>query len=80
MPNCDGLSMTKQIREMANKIDYQIVIIMITAIGKGDHQIKALNFGADYFFEKPLSFSNLNQVFSETYNQRFKSYEEKDGP
>ncbi len=49
MPNIDGITVLKQIMEKHP----QAKIVMITALGKGDKILEALNAGAKNYITKP---------------------------
>jgi len=49
MPRCDGLTLTKFMRER-----YDIPILMLTALGETEDRIKGLETGADDYLPKPF--------------------------
>ena len=61
MPNMDGLSATKYLREK----HYQIPIHALTAEVDKDEIDKALDAGCDGVLSKPLNKQNLYQVLEE---------------
>jgi two-component system chemotaxis response regulator CheY len=65
MPNMDGLQCLKEI--LAEKEDAKV--IMITALGKGDTMLDALNAGATNYITKPFDDSNVLDVIADALNQ-----------
>lgn len=57
MPNMDGWTTLKAIRENPNK--KTIPIIMLTALDKEQQQVSGLRFGADDYIVKPFTLPNL---------------------
>ena len=57
MPNMDGWTTLKNIREDSDK--KAIPIIMLTALDKEQQQVSGLKFGADDYIVKPFTLPNL---------------------
>jgi DNA-binding NarL/FixJ family response regulator len=57
MPNMDGWTTLKNIRENSDK--KAIPIIMLTALDKEQQQVSGLKFGADDYIVKPFTLPNL---------------------
>lgn len=57
MPDVDGLTLVRQIRESA-ATDY-VYVIMITALGNTENMLKALESGVDDFVGRPFSLREL---------------------
>jgi len=66
MPKMDGLQCLKEI--LAEKGDAKV--IMITALGKGDTMLDALNAGATNYITKPFEDANVLDVVADALNQR----------
>jgi len=65
MPRMDGLEMTAAIR----KIDKNIPIIITTAYNDPTHLLKAINYGADRFLNKPVKTKELAEILK-IYEER----------
>jgi two-component system cell cycle response regulator DivK len=60
MPDMDGLTATRLIRELGDGIS-KTPIIALTAFGENFEE-PALNAGCDYFLEKPVNFDQLDSA------------------
>lgn len=56
LPEMNGLELCKRIRK---KYDYEVPIIMLTALGSTDDVITGLEAGADDYITKPFQFKEL---------------------
>lgn len=65
MPNMDGLQCLKEIL-MANE---DAKVIMITALGKGDTMLDALDAGATNYITKPFEELNVLDVIADALKQ-----------
>ena len=54
LPDCDGIDLTRQIRGWS-----QVPIIVISARGREDHKVAALDAGADDYLTKPFGVKEL---------------------
>ena len=66
LPVVDGLTATKQIRQLSSPAD-KIPIIAVTAYGD-IYQDKALEAGCDALISKPLDFDKLEPVLNQYLN------------
>jgi two-component system KDP operon response regulator KdpE len=55
MPDMDGWQTCRRLREMSD-----VPIIMLTALGSGEHVVEGLNLGADDYVVKPVSYEILS--------------------
>lgn len=55
LPNMDGLTLLRKIRDMG----YKLPIMMVSAKGKIEDRVLSLNSGADDYISKPFAFSEL---------------------
>lgn len=72
MPEMDGFSATRKIREMEKSSDKHIPIIALTAYAmKGDRE-KCLAAGMDSYLSKPISIKALKDTISNTMSNQIK--------
>lgn len=65
MPNLDGISCLKQIREN----DSGVKVIMITALGNGEKIFEALSNGATNYITKPFEEEKIIEVINEALSE-----------
>ncbi|KAK4991942.1 hypothetical protein LTR28_001293, partial [Elasticomyces elasticus] len=66
MPHKDGLTATREIRELegSGRLLRRHVIIALTAVVDSTSRIDFLNAGADDFLSKPLALAKLDQALA----------------
>lgn len=63
MPELDGISTTKEIRNLNSKVlNHKIPIIALTANFSSTHRLKCIEAGMDDYISKPISISILKQT------------------
>lgn len=65
MPNMDGLQCLKEILS----VDENAKVIMISALGKGDTMLEALNLGATNYITKPFETDLVLDALAEAMNE-----------
>jgi two-component system, sensor histidine kinase len=70
MPNMDGLTATRHIRQMA--LSKQPIIIALTANAFTEDQIACKEAGMDEFLSKPIDFKKLTEMLVNLNNRLLK--------
>ena len=68
LPNINGLTATKRIRELSNQ--KQAVIIFLSAYTEDKSRAAALAAGADDFLNKPVDFGKLELSLEHNFNNK----------
>ncbi len=66
MPNVNGLSFIKMVREKNSEVP----IIIITAYGSEENRKQAFNYGVEHILAKPCSVIDISHAIENTLNTR----------